>query len=80
MKTLKYLATPPGFTRFHRIVSASFLALLLGAVAVYISTTDGLTAGDVAFKLSFVIIMWAMARFVLMSPGQQRTTASSSSR
>ena len=64
---MKTLITPPGFTGFHRIASAGFLAFILGAVAVWFFITDGVSTADLAGKLFFAVVMWVIARSVMVT-------------
>ena len=64
---MKTLITPPGFTAFHRTVSGLFLAFILGAVAVWFFITDGVGTADLAGKLFFAVVMWIIARSVMVT-------------
>ena len=64
---MKTLITPPGFTAFHRTVSGLFLAFILGAVAVWFFITDSVSTADLTDKLFFAVVMWMIARYVLVT-------------
>lgn len=70
---MRSLTHPPGFTRFHRTVSAVVLSLYLGAFALWCAITDDASAGDIAFKAGYVIFMWLIVHTFLIMPWAERS-------